>query len=188
MCKIGILAIGFDLCDSAFQRCRTLTHLLGENHASAASFPDVLPLLDLAAHAFALLTLVRAFQGRINRQTTGRISAPVLAVKFAAEVDAALRRERNRGGILAAVRDALTLVKALVFLIITTKLACGRDRSCVGPNEWFPGDKDKYKERRDGEEEGPPRVVVVKDTEEGCSWGEDSGRRRRHREKKAKQF
>lgn len=185
MCKIGILAIGFDLYDSAFQRCRTLLPLLRQRHANAASIPDVLPLLDLAAHALALLTLVRAFRGRVNRQTTGRVNAPVLAVKFAGEVDAALRRERGRGGVGTLVRDVLTVAKALVFLIITTKLAFGRDRSYVGPNEWFPEDKDK--ERHDGGEEGPPRVVVVKDMDQGGCWGKDSGLRR-HREKKAKQF
>lgn len=164
MCKIGILAISLDLCDSAFQRISNL------GHCTVPTLLSILPsCLDLVAHALALCTLVLCASGRVNRQATGRVVAPILAIKFAGELDAALWRNDGRVSVWAFVRDFLVVAKALVFVINTSKLALGRDKSYVGPDEWFPGDRNCHSSG-----EGPPRVVVVECGEDERYWHQET--------------
>ena len=142
MCKIGILAIGIDLYLSAFQHFQTLLILLQQlqqqqhphEHGSRQQYHA---MMDLAAHFLALMTLVQAFRGRVNRQATGRIVFPVLAVKAVLELDA-LQQRGVLGGYNYHLKDILEVAKSLVFLIITFKLAFGKDKSYVAYDEWFP--------------------------------------------------
>lgn len=135
MCKIGILAIGMDLYQSAFEHFQnvvlTLLQQRDDHNQPSIQRSD---LMDLAAHLLALLTLVQAFRGRVNRQATGRIVFPVLAVKAAFEfvkVDSSF-------GSISGVKGILALIKSVLFLIITAKLAIGKDKSYVAHDEWFP--------------------------------------------------
>jgi hypothetical protein len=136
MCKIGVLAIGVDLYLSAFDHFQALLNLLQYQQ----SIRNV--ALDLAAHFLALMTLVQTFRGRVNRQTAGRIVAPVLAVKAFLELQAMRRGMWERGGLdvgsVGGLVDILGLAKTALFLFMTTKLGLGKDASFVGPDEWFP--------------------------------------------------
>jgi len=144
-------------------------------------------MMDLAAHFLALMTLVQAFRGRVNRQATGRIVFPVLAVKAALELDAL-----QQPGVLGdgdgnvsvggsshynfRLKDILEIAKSLVFLIITFKLAFGKDKSYLAPDEWFP------KSTNGGCQHDPRSWAVVDDNSEE----EEGAKTRHHREKKTK--
>mmetsp|Transcript_15476 Transcript_15476/g.23484 ORF Transcript_15476/g.23484 Transcript_15476/m.23484 type:complete len:149 (-) Transcript_15476:442-888(-) len=139
MCKIGILAIGLDLYQSAFEHFQNVVLILLQQHHQQRddhNQPSIQrsDLMDLAAHFLALLTLVQAFRGRVNRQATGRIVFPVLAVKAAFEFD----KVDGSFGSISGVKGILALIKSVLFVIITAKLAIGKDKSYVAHDEWFP--------------------------------------------------
>mmetsp|Transcript_19188 Transcript_19188/g.32923 ORF Transcript_19188/g.32923 Transcript_19188/m.32923 type:complete len:140 (-) Transcript_19188:284-703(-) len=136
MCKVGIIAIGVDLYDSAYQHFQSLLLIL-EAHGQHKHFL----LLDLAAHFVALMTLTQCFRGRLNRQSTGRVVFPVLAVKAASSL---LEEWEKGGGGSLSFKAIPVIAKTVVFLIITGKLAFGNDKSYVEPDEWFPKTKGHF--------------------------------------------
>ncbi|KAL7527311.1 hypothetical protein ACHAWF_002129 [Thalassiosira exigua] len=140
MCKIGVLAIGVDLYTSAFQHFQVLLIVLQQQQDMRRV------AVDLAVHFLALMTLVQTFRGRVNRQVAGRITFPVLAVKFALELGR-LAREVSGGedaiGPIFVVKEFLVIAKSVVFLMITGKLAFGKDSSYVAHDEWFPRKRQK---------------------------------------------
>ncbi|KAL9180492.1 hypothetical protein ACHAXT_010945 [Thalassiosira profunda] len=139
MCKIGVLAIGADLYHSASQHFQTLLFLL-QNEQSIRRV-----LFDLAAHFFALGALVLTFRGRVNRRSAARIVFPVLAVRFAMELEELQRAKAARvggegeaGGQVFSLGEILLLTKSMMFVGITAKLAMGKDTSCIDHDEWLP--------------------------------------------------
>lgn len=92
--------------------------------------------MDLTAHFVALMTLVLALRGRVNRQATGRVVFPVLAVKFVLEMEASQWQQKQVSTF--SVHEILVIVKSVMFLIITAKLAFGKDTSYVASDEWLP--------------------------------------------------
>ncbi len=159
MCKIGVVSIGIDLYNSAYQQFVTLLlhfQLISplENASKTViadgSIRNV--ILSLTAHLLALMTLVQTFRGRVNRQVAGRVVFPVLAVKFMLQLEGIQRRQKfqqqqeQEGDVLGiqqilGVKEVLILIKSIVFIVITAKLAFGKDISYVEYDEWFPRKK-----------------------------------------------
>lgn len=158
MCKIGVLAIGADLYQSAFRHFQTLVAAALSSYdggaAAAAAMGEIdddgrdlkSVAFDLLAHLVAMLTLVQTFRGRVNRQVAGRVTFPVLAVKLALQMESysKIRLEEEDGGSLeSTTKQVASLIKSAIFLIITAKLAFGKDVSYVARDEWFPRKKKK---------------------------------------------
>ena len=108
---------------------------------SSTGIPRI--LMDLTAHFVALMTLILTFQGRVNRQTAGRVVLPVLVVKFMLEVEVLQRQHKVHDGgetqIMLSRNDTLMFLKSVLFLTIIIKVAFfDKDTTCIACDEWLP--------------------------------------------------
>ena len=160
MCKVGILLMAADLYISDYELFLSLVSIFFHVTKTAGGDDDGVDamgaMFNFSAHLVALAALVLAYRGSVNRMVAGRIVLPVLVVKT---LNLAVVKDNINGNRRAigdfAGSDLALAAKSWALLGVALHLAFGGDKSCVGPDEWFPWSKNHAsgEEEEFGEEE-----------------------------------
>lgn len=146
MCKVGILLMAADLYISDYELFQSIVSLFFQTTKTAGGEDDGVDamgtMFNFSAHLVALAALVLAYRGSVNRMVAGRIVLPVLVVKTLnlAVVKDNINGNRRAIGDFTGFDLALA-AKSWALLGVALHLAFGGDKSCVGPDEWFPWSK-----------------------------------------------